>query len=181
MEEKKKVSKVKAIICFIITLVTAFVLYDEGSMAVYIYQELEEFDQESIIGFLIAAVVSIINGVIAYNELKKAHDPDEMSFFKYMVRCPFFLNGIFAWMLFMCLVVPFVLVLALAIVIAILIWVLGDQFSSKKKTSAGSGNTIKHRCAYCTLEFPESQMIFDNDIGRFSCRECHRKIMNGEM
>lgn len=182
MEEKKKVSKLKAIICFIINLITGFFLYDEGSMIVYIYQELETIDEESVKIFLIAAVISIINGIVAAKELKKGHDPDKMSFAKYLIRCPFFLNGFFVWMLFVSVMIPFFLVFAIALVILVLIWVLGDQLPSKKKGSGGSQqNTIRHKCAYCGREFSENMMVFDGDIGRYSCRECQRKILNGEM
>jgi len=185
--EEKKVSKVKAVICFIITLVTVYIMYN--MVLVFIEwasqqnPQIKNQDLLNILKFLGVLLANIINGVVATFEFKKGHDPDKMSFIKYIFRSPFFLNGIFVWMLFISLLVPSVFIIALLI----LGLILGYKGGSSKNRGSSGGSTVRNYTpSTSSVSIRQSNwdninesMIAESDRQYYPgkiCPKCHQKF-----
>ena len=159
--EEKKVSKVKSVICFIITVATVYIL---SGMLVEAWHwanqnnpPIETEHLICILKFLGVLLINIINGVIAFFELKNTHESYERSFIKHAFCNPL--------LLFSMIVILFFLVGGTK--------ALKGSGSSGGSSSSGSGTgSGSIKCVNCQKSFPKIQMKYIPEDNSYMCPTC---------
>lgn len=179
------ISRIKALILFLLTLIWAYKNIGVVTMFLNFSGSASDSSEQAetiLYNFLIFGGLSLVTGIVSIFEMRKnfKNDDEEESFLAYFFKSAFFKKGLCGWMVFISVLIPSVQFIVIFAAIAVLFAKAGvgkgntGSASSNSSSSLNSGDKIV--CEGCGGKFPKSLTTYVPEAEGYMCPNCMKQL-----